>query len=250
MNESVPRLRMFAGPNGSGKSTIKSVISPELLGVYINPDEIEADIIQRGFLDFPSYQVQTNAEEVLAFFANSTLLKKGDLAEEARFLRFNDDKLIFHDVCVNAYFASVAADFLRNKLIQVSKSFTFETVMSSPDKIELLQKAKSRGFRTYLYYVATEDPEINISRVRYRVKMGGHSVPEDKIVSRYSRSLDLLMDAVKSTHRAYIFDNSSHRHVWLAEITNGRILEMKSDLMPIWFKKALWDKFIKESKDV
>jgi len=54
---------------------------------------------------------------------------------------------------------------------------------------------------------------------------------------------------VKSTHRAYIFDNSSHGHVWLAEITNGRILEMKSDLMPIWFKKALWDKFSKESKD-
>ena len=31
---------MFAGPNGSGKSTIKAVIRPELLGVYINPDEI------------------------------------------------------------------------------------------------------------------------------------------------------------------------------------------------------------------
>lgn len=26
---------MFAGPNGSGKSTIKAVIRPELLGVYI-----------------------------------------------------------------------------------------------------------------------------------------------------------------------------------------------------------------------
>jgi len=40
--EFTPRLRMFAGPNGSGKSTIKSVIRRELLGVYVNPDEIEA----------------------------------------------------------------------------------------------------------------------------------------------------------------------------------------------------------------
>lgn len=40
-----PRLRMFAGPNGSGKSTIKSVLKPEMLGIYINPDEIE---IQMG----------------------------------------------------------------------------------------------------------------------------------------------------------------------------------------------------------
>jgi predicted ABC-type ATPase len=46
MNLEPPRLRMFAGPNGSGKSTIKSVIRPELLGIYINPDEIEKEIAQ------------------------------------------------------------------------------------------------------------------------------------------------------------------------------------------------------------
>ena len=46
MNLQSPRLRMFAGPNGSGKSTIKDVISQELLGIYINPDE------RRGFIIF------------------------------------------------------------------------------------------------------------------------------------------------------------------------------------------------------
>lgn len=34
---------MFAGPNGSGKSVLKSYLPKELLGVYLNPDEIEAD---------------------------------------------------------------------------------------------------------------------------------------------------------------------------------------------------------------
>lgn len=131
----------------------------------------------------------------------------------------------------------------KNKLIEDDKSFTFETVMSMPDKIDLLRRAQKKGYRTYLYYVATEDPEINISRVENRVKMGGHSVPKDKIISRYYRSLDLLMDAVQSTNRAYIFDNSSHQHIWLAEITNGKTLEMKTDQMPTWFKKALLDKF-------
>ena len=51
MNKGIPRLRMFAGPNGSGKSTFKSIIRPELLGIYINPDEIEKEICDRGFLD-------------------------------------------------------------------------------------------------------------------------------------------------------------------------------------------------------
>jgi predicted ABC-type ATPase len=239
----IPRLRMFAGPNGSGKSTLKSVIGSQLLGVYVNPDEIEKEIAARDFLDLEAFGVRTTREEVLTFFQNSALLQKADLLDEADQLSFNDGKLDFYAVIVNAYFASVAADFLRHKLIEAGTSFTFETVMSSPDKIALLQKARQRGYRTYLYYVATEDPIINISRVRHRVKMGGHPVPEDKIVSRYERSLDLLVEAIRHTNRAYIFDNSKHQHSWLAEITDGRKLEMKTNQMPAWFKRIVWDQF-------
>ena len=238
-----PRLRMFAGPNGSGKSTIKSVIRSELLGVYINPDEIEKDIRNGDFLDLQAFGVRTTAAEILAFFQNSTLLAKADLLEEAEYLSFNDDKLSFHNVIVNSYFASVAADFIRHKLLETGTSFTFETVMSSPDKVSFLQKAQRRGYRTYLYYVATEDPIINILRVQRRVSLGGHPVPEDKIIARYGRSLDLLVDAIRHTNRAYIFDNSTHQQIWTAEITDGEFLEMKTDRMPAWFKTAVWDKF-------
>jgi predicted ABC-type ATPase len=61
MNKEIPRLRMFAGPNGSGKSTFKSIIRPELLGIYINPDEIEKEIREHGFLDLEGFQVKTTA---------------------------------------------------------------------------------------------------------------------------------------------------------------------------------------------
>jgi predicted ABC-type ATPase len=243
MSEVIPRLRMFAGPNGSGKSTFKAIIRSELLGVYVNPDEIEKEICKYDFLDFQNYQLKVTGKEVMDFFIHSPLLKTTDLLDDAHNLRFNNDKLSFHNVGVNAYFASVAADFIRNKLIEGSKSFTFETVMSFPDKVELLRKAQSRGYRTYLYYVATEDPSINISRVKYRVKMGGHDVPEDKIVSRYTRSLDLLIQAIKFTNRSYIFDNSTHEHIWLAEITDGHLLEIKTDRIPAWFKNILENKF-------
>ncbi len=240
MNDTA-RLRMFAGPNGSGKSTIKGLLRSELLGVYINPDELEKEILEFGFLDFEAYQVRTEEREILTYFQNSTLLAKANLSDEVDFLRFNDGKLIFTAVGVNSYFASVAADFLRRKLLDARRSFTFETVMSSPDKIEFLKTARRCGFRTYLYYVATEDPLINISRVRHRVSQGGHGVPQDKIVSRYDRSLELLFDAIRSTDRAYIFDNSV-RNVWIAEITDGKQLELKTDRMPAWFKKSVWDK--------
>ena len=135
MRQETLRLRMFAGPNGSGKSTFKSIIRPELLGVFVNPDEIEKQIRDYDFLDLESYRVESTEKEVLDFFINSTLLKTVDLLDDAHNLRFNDGKLSFFNVEVNAYFASVAADFIRHKLIECSKSFTFETVMSFTEEM-------------------------------------------------------------------------------------------------------------------
>jgi predicted ABC-type ATPase len=244
-----PRLRMFAGPNGSGKSTIKSVLPPELLGVYLNPDEIEKEIRDMGFLDVSIYGIETTSEEILTFFVNSTLLVKSALDDDARQLRFTGSKLSFSHFSVNAYFASVAADFLRRKLLEKRISFSFETVMSSPDKVELLKKAQDMGYRTYLYYIATEDPAINVARVKSRVLSGGHDVPEDKINSRYARSLDLLLNAVRHTNRAYLFDNSRQggEKLFVAEVTDGQDLELKCDPLPSWFRTAVWDKIQTEA---
>lgn len=69
MNGQVPRLRMFAGPNGSGKSSIQAVIGRELLGVYINPDDIEKEIRERGdALDLRAYGVNTHQEKTAHWF--------------------------------------------------------------------------------------------------------------------------------------------------------------------------------------
>lgn len=238
-----PRLRMFAGPNGSGKSTIKEVLPPELLGVYINPDEIEKGLRLCGSLNLADFCVPPAEGELLAYLRASRLLEKTGLLGDVERLSCQGGRLDFSGVAVNSYFASVVADFIRQQLLKHRISFTFETVMSSADKVDFLCKAKQQGFRTYLYFVATEDPQINISRVAHRVRVGGHPVPEDKIVSRYYRSLDLLSEAVACSDRAYIFDNSGHERVWLAEVTNGVELEFKAEWIPHWFKAALWDKF-------
>lgn len=243
MTQATSRLRIFAGPNGSGKSTITSVISQELLGIYINPDEMEKEMKENGHLDLKKYQIAIHQPDLLSFFQNSSLLKNSHLTEKADFVELKEDLLVLHQQEKHDYLAAVMADFIRQELLKLKKTFSFETVMSHPDKIQLLSQAKENGYRIYLYYVATEDPQINISRVKQRVKMNGHAVPEDKIIQRYYRSLDLLYDAVRHTHRAYIFDNSSHEHICIAEGTNGKILEMKNDLMPHWFKTSLWDKF-------
>jgi predicted ABC-type ATPase len=237
---------MFAGPNGSGKSTLKSYLPPQLLGIYLNPDEIEQEIRAQNVLDFSVYGLSPRPEEVLSFFTRSTFLQDAGFSNLASQLIFSNGRLEFAMAEVNSYLASVAVDFVRQKLLARRISFTFETVMSHPSKIDILAQAQTGGYRTYLYFVATDDPAINISRVRNRVNLGGHSVPEDKIVARYYRSLELLVDAIRHTNRAYVFDNSGDskdgKQTWLAEITDGEHLELKTANIPAWFRRSVLDK--------
>lgn len=237
-----PRLRMFAGPNGSGKSTIKDAIPKYLLGIYLNADDIEKQIKLTAQFDLSPYRA--NAEDALAFFRQSSFLAKSNLLDQIDLIQVANQTLCFSQLDINSYIASVLVDFLRHHLLAKRLSFTFETVMSHQSKVDFLQEAQQQGFRTYLYFVATVDPDINISRVAYRVQTGGHPVPSEKIIKRYYRSINLLMDAITHSDRAYIFDNSADDDsVLLAEITDGDELELKVDAVPLWFQTAILDKF-------
>jgi len=82
----------------------------------------------------------------------------------------------------------------------------------------------------------------NISRVKHRVSMGGHSVPEEKIISRYHRSILNLWPAIQHTNRAYIFDNSSIEHAWFCDITDAKTIKLQQKSIPQWFFQAVIEK--------
>jgi predicted ABC-type ATPase len=230
---------MFAGPNGSGKSTIRSLVPAPLLGVYINPDEIEAELSRFGTLSFRQFGITPSHEEVGTFLRGSRLLRSAGLDNAAIACRVCEDSISLPAEHINSYVASVLADFIRQSLLSRLASFTFETVMSSVDKVDLLTRARASLYRTYLYYIATDDPEINVLRVSNRVRLGGHPVPVDKIHARYYRSLALLPEAIPQSNRAYLFDNSGREPVWIAEITNGVDIHLKTDRVPRWVQRTL-----------
>jgi predicted ABC-type ATPase len=80
--------------------------------------------------------------------------------------------------------AQLIADKRRDECIRTKQSFSFETVMSHPSKIEILVRAKEAGYIVLLYFVGTDDPQTNIERVALRVAQGGHVVPDDKVRDR------------------------------------------------------------------
>lgn len=237
-----PRMRMFAGPNGSGKSTMIAKFlkekNKELLGVYINADDIEKLMKENGVFKFEEYEVFISKEKIEKYFYDSELLKKNNLIDDILLLKIDENLVLFEEKTINSYFASVLVSIVRYELLIQNKDFTFETVMSSKDKVDFLEEAQAYGYRTYLYYIATDDPIINVNRVQNRVTLGGHDVPIDKIESRYVRSLSYLKKAIMNSTRAFIFDNSSEKPEMIAEIEE-KVIEFKVKKVPYWFMKAI-----------
>jgi len=80
--------------------------------------------------------------------------------------------------------------------------------------------------------------------IRTRVQRGGHDVPQNKIISRYRKSLELLAQAVESVDRAFIIDNSNeNRMLLLAEKDDDEIMVYGNDI-PEWLDHYLINKLV------
>ncbi len=62
--------------------------------------------------------------------------------------------------------------------------------------------------KAVLITTTTTEPSINAKRIALRVGQGGHAVPIDKIISRYSKSIVNCTQIINLVDRAYIYDNS------------------------------------------
>jgi predicted ABC-type ATPase len=104
--------------------------------------------------------------------------------------------------------AAQLAEKQREEHLEMMEDFCFETVMSTERNLNLLKRAKEKGYFIRCYYILTVDPIINVFRVKSRVKSGGHDVPEDKIIKRYKRALALVKEVVAVSDICHIYDNS------------------------------------------
>ena len=96
----------------------------------------------------------------------------------------------------------------REKCIADGRSLLFETVLSAPDKVPFVQRAKQQGYFIRLFFIGTDSPQVNAARVAQRVMLGGHDVPIPKIISRYYKSIANGERLVSVADRLYVCDNS------------------------------------------
>lgn len=234
---------MFAGPNGSGKSTIYEEFEQryglEGVGVYVNADEIEKALRSPDGLDLAPFGVEGLGNEIEAFVAATTWPSQRTPPVEVPPAQVQGGRLRFPDAQINSYLSAIVADYLRGALIKAGTSFSFETVMSDSGKLQILRDARDAGCRTYLYFVTTDDPDVNVTRVQNRVARDGHDVNSVDVVRRYWKSHANLPGAAQLVDRAYFFDNTTEGGdaLRVAEINDGEHSVLVDEL-PEWFVTA------------
>lgn len=237
---------MFAGPNGSGKTTLAEAVEKKSipLGVFVNADNIEKELRGKGAFSLNTFSFESDTKTLQSFIQDDGMTPKILKTTDIHLSFSISDNHIQFSGEYNSYIAADIASFARHQLLLKGKSFSFETVFSHESKLEFLEKAKAQGYKIYFYFLATDDPAININRVKIRVAQHGHFVPDEKVVKRYYRSLDLLLDAVRKSKRAYLFDSSGVGYELIAEITDGKKvkMEVKSEKVPNWFIDNLYRK--------
>jgi predicted ABC-type ATPase len=171
----------------------------------------------------------STTEKLLAneWAADSLYINPDNIAQE-QFGDWNSQEAVLQ--------AAHEATRLRYQYLEEHKSFVFETVFSSQEKLDFLQKAKAEGYFIRLFYVCTENPEINILRIAQRYLNGGHEVPISKIISRYYKSLTLAAQAISFVDRAYIYDNSRNNELpkLLYRTVDGKVCKRYVDDIATW----------------
>ena len=129
----------------------------------------------------------------------------------------------------------------RYECLKNGTDFVFETVFSSAEKMDFIQKAKDAGFFIRIFYVCTESPLINIIRIAQRYLNGGHEVPISKTISRYYSSLENISKAIKIADRVYLYDNSIENAAprLILRTVDGIIAKQYTDTLPDWVRAVM-----------
>ncbi len=105
--------------------------------------------------------------------------------------------------------------------IEISMSrgvdFGFETTLSGRSHLGVIRRLKEHGYGVHVFYLWVPSVELALARIRERVLLGGHDVPEAVVRRRFERSIaNFLVHYRLLADRWMLFDNSAARPALVA----------------------------------
>jgi len=89
------------------------------------------------------------------------------------------------------------------------KSFAFETTLASRFYAKWLTELQEKGYYVSVIFLWLKDVEYAIERVKARVKLGGHDIPEETIRRRFERGKQNLFNLYLPTANAWRIFNAA-----------------------------------------
>ena len=123
-------------------------------------------------------------------------------------------------------------------LIQERRDFMIESNLSKSTDYDWIASMRKYGYDTVLFFLGTNDVEINKNRVKARVLEGGHAVADPIIEQRYQMGLSYLKSKVLDFSETTIIDVSGHQPCIMAQLQKGRIM-YKDTNCPPWEQATL-----------
>jgi predicted ABC-type ATPase len=96
-------------------------------------------------------------------------------------------------------------------LIDAGNSFSFESTLATKSYFNIIERAKDEGYETTCIFFWLSSPELAISRVKQRVKEGGHDIPVNVIKRRYKNGIANFFDFYEETVDSWVFINNSNK---------------------------------------
>ncbi len=107
--------------------------------------------------------------------------------------------------------ARLIVDAKIDESLQEGLNFGMESTYSGRPGRALVERAKAADYRIEGVYIGTQDPEINVDRIRQRVDdLTGHWVDPRLVPERWKFSLSNLRRTASQFDDLELFDNSRH----------------------------------------
>ncbi len=114
-------------------------------------------------------------------------------------------------------------------------SFTQETTLSGYKTEATAKQVKELGYRVRLFYVALDTVQESLERIQNRVNRGGHDIPHDDVLRRFSGRWEAVAKVLPYCDEAEFYDNGNG-FVKVAEYRNGEIRTIGS-YEPKWLSE-------------
>ena len=115
-------------------------------------------------------------------------------------------------------------------LLKRQRDFGIETTLATRTLLKTIRIAQQAGYSVTLLYFWLNSPELAIERVKARVEMGGHDIPEETIRRRYRVGIDYFFhDYAPICERWILADNSQIPFRVIAEGSRNETIVVKDE---------------------